>query len=51
MNGDFACIGGKLNFVHILKLELEKSDFQFLIKNEKERVKQIPKFPVGMYLN
>ena len=39
MSGDCACIGEKLNFVHILKLELEKSDFQFLIKNEKERVK------------
>lgn len=30
---------GKLNFLSILKQKLEKSDFQFLIKDKKQRVK------------
>jgi len=51
MKGDCAWINGKLKFLHILKQKLEKSDLQFLIKDKKERIKQIPEFPVGMYLS
>lgn len=48
---DCARISEKSNFLHILKQKLEKSDFRFLIKNKKGRVKWIPEFSVGMHLN
>lgn len=44
MNEDCAWICGKLNFLHILKQKLEKSDFQFLIKTKKGRREELSGF-------
>lgn len=50
MKKDHAWISGQLNFLHILKQKLEKYDFQFLIKDKKERI-LISEFSVGMSLS